>query len=65
MHFWPSKSIVKSSDLFRPASRLSKIPKGTTPEEWKKTVAEFKMDKLVIMNKVPKISKKIGGDKKD
>jgi len=65
MHSWPSKSIVKGNAKYSPSNYLSKPPKGTSVEEWKKTVAEFKMNKLIVMNAVPKASQKKIGSKRD
>jgi hypothetical protein len=54
MHIWPSKAILKTNRNNSPAYNLSKIPKGTSTADWQKRVAEFKMDKLIVLDKVPK-----------
>jgi hypothetical protein len=61
MHIWPCKKLVKSCEAWTMPLRLKNPPKGKDPkvlEEWKKERASFKEDKLIILNKVPKASKK-------
>jgi hypothetical protein len=54
MHIWPSKAVIKTNRKNTPAYNLSKIPKGTSTAEWQKRVAEFKYERLVEIDKVPK-----------
>ena len=58
MHFWLKKSIVRASNVWSPAVNLSKRPKNTTEEEWKSIVKSFKYEKLVVLDRVPKVSQK-------
>jgi hypothetical protein len=63
MHLWLNKSITRASKLYSPTVHLSNVPKGTTAEEWKKEITEFKFNKLIVLDKVPKPSKKVSGKK--
>jgi hypothetical protein len=63
MHLWLNKSITRASKLYSPNVHLSNVPKGTTTEEWQKDIAEFRMNKLIVLDKVPKPSKKVSGKK--
>jgi hypothetical protein len=62
MHFWPNLSITKT------ASSLGKFkgnrPKGLTDEAWNALIAEYRLNKQIILNKVPKISKRDMVDKR-
>jgi len=51
---WQSKQVLKSSNLWKKPSRIKNRPKGMDKEEWLEEVAEWKMDKLIILDKVPK-----------
>ena len=56
MHIWPNPSITKNQ-ISMPAFR-SKRPKGLTDEAWKAMVAESLLNKQLVLNCVPKLSKK-------
>lgn len=58
MHFWPNKSIIRAEKVWSPAANLSKRPKDTTEEEWQAIVRNFKYEKLVVLDAVPKTSQK-------
>lgn len=64
MHFWPNLSITRSSKLFNIKNIMANRPKGLTDEEWNAIVANAKMDKLVMLNKVPKESRKSTGSRR-
>jgi hypothetical protein len=51
---WPNKSIIKSSSLYNFKKILANRPKGISDEDWNAYVAEEKLNKLIILNKVPK-----------
>jgi hypothetical protein len=56
MHIWPNPSIIKninSTTAFR-----SKRPKGLKDEEWAAMVAEHLLNKQLMLNTVPKLSRK-------
>ena len=65
MHFWPNLSIIRASKKWN-NSILANRPKGLTDEEWNATVADHKLNKKIILNTVPKESKKVSNqsDKK-
>ncbi len=58
MHFWPNPSIIKSSKLYNVKKVLANRPKNLSDQEWKEIVSEEKMNKLIILDQVPKASKK-------
>lgn len=54
---WPNKSIIKSSNLYNVKKILANRPKGITDEDWNAYVAEEKLNKLIILDSVPKTRK--------
>lgn len=58
MHIWPTKQIIKSSPLFNVKKILANRPKGISDETWKEIVKDKKMNKLIVLDLVPKASKK-------
>jgi len=51
-----SKKVLKSSDSWK--QNFGKRPKGLTDEEWAAIVKEDRLNKLIVLNKVPKVSRK-------
>ena len=64
MHIWPCKSITKSSKQFNVKTILANRPKGLADADWKAIVADHKMNKLIVLNQVPKESKKAQGPRR-
>jgi hypothetical protein len=58
MHIWINKSIARSLESLSPSKHLSKRPKGISDEQWREIVRDFKLSKLIMMDAVPKVSKK-------
>ena len=58
MHFWPNPSITKASKGYNVKKVLANRPKGISDEDWKAIVADNKMNKLIVLNRVPKESRK-------
>jgi len=58
MHLWPNKSIIKTSKKNDVKSILANRPKGITDEVWNLIVSDHKLNKLIVLNAVPKESKK-------
>ena len=58
MHFWPNLSTLKGSDLHNVKKFLANRPKGLSDETCADLVKEEKLNKLIVLNKVPKPSKK-------
>jgi hypothetical protein len=56
MHYWLNPSILKTQSLM--GEFKSKRPKGLKDEEWLAMISEFRYNKQIVMNKVPKVSKK-------
>lgn len=60
MHYWPNKSVTKSSAAFKLPERLKNTPPGKDPairEAWRAEVREFKLNQLILLDKVPKESR--------
>ena len=57
MHFWPNPSITKTLNAFNFKKTKANRPKGLKDEEWKALLAEEKLNKLIVLNKVPKPSR--------
>jgi len=64
MHFWPNLSITKSAKFTNVKKVLANRPKGLKDEEWSAIVAEEKLSKKILLNTVPKESRKKVEDKK-
>jgi len=58
MSIWQNKSILKGSKLHDVKAILASRPKERTDEEWNEIVKESKMNKLIVLNQVPKASMK-------
>ena len=64
MHYWPSKQVHKSSSRWDVKSILANRPKGISDEDWAEIVKDAKMNKLIILDKVPKTSKRSGAPRR-
>ena len=62
---WQNKSLIKTGKTYRKPSWLGNRPKGMSKEDWEIQVAEWKMDKLIVLDQVPKTSKKEFTPKED
>ena len=51
---WQSKQVLKSQKQWQKPNRIKNRPKGMSLEDWQTEVKEWKMDKLVVLDKVPK-----------
>jgi hypothetical protein len=58
MHLWPNLSTIRASKGFNVKKALANRPKGLKDEEWVAIVAEHKLNKKIMLNTVPKESKK-------
>lgn len=54
---WLNKSITKSSNLYNVKKILANRPKGISDEDWNSYIAEEKLNKLIVLDKVPKTRK--------
>jgi hypothetical protein len=59
MHLWPNKSITKASTNWKLPNSLKNIPKGMDRAVWEKQIKDFKTDKLIALDQLPKASKRI------
>jgi ribosomal protein L20A (L18A) len=64
MHSWPNKSIIKSANKNNVKEILAKRPKGITDEVWNLIASDHKLNKLIVLNAVPKESKKAAGPRR-
>jgi hypothetical protein len=55
---WQSKRVIKTAKDWQKPSWIGNRPKGMSKEDWEIQVKEWKFDKLVVLDKVPKTSKK-------
>ena len=58
MHFWPNPSITKTLKAFDFKKVKANRPKGLSDKDWQEIVADQKMNKLIALNAVPKVSRK-------
>jgi len=65
MHFWPNLSITKAAKFSNVKRVLANRPKGLKDEEWKVIVAEERLNKKILLNTVPKPSKKVPAKQSD
>ncbi len=56
---WQNKQILKSQKVWQKPYHIKNRPKGMSLEDWKAEVAEWKLDKLIVLDKVPKTRKQI------
>jgi len=64
---WQNKSLTKTGNKYNTSKLTANRPKGISDADWNAEVAEFKMNKLIILDQVPKASKKefVSKDKED
>ena len=64
---WQNKSLIKTGNLYKKPNWIGNRPKGVSLEEWQVDVAEWKLNKLIVLDRVPKASKKefVPKDKED
>ena len=58
MYSWHTTSIVKSSNLWNVKKFMANRPKGVSDEDWKEMVKNEKLNKKIMLDIVPKSSKK-------
>jgi hypothetical protein len=58
MHVWQSKQVLKSGPHWQTPSRIKNRPKAVSTEDWNREVKEWKYNKLLVLDLVPKISRK-------
>jgi hypothetical protein len=63
MHFWPNPSINKASKLWNVKKTLANRPKKIDDATWNEIVKEEKLNKKIVLNCVPKESRKISNKK--
>jgi hypothetical protein len=51
---WQNKSLLKTGNLYKMPDNIKNQPKGISKEDWEADVKEFKLNKLIILDKVPK-----------
>ena len=58
MHLWHSKQVLKTGKDYQVPTWVKNRPKAIATADWDQMVKEFKYNKLVVLDKVPKISRK-------
>ena len=58
MHTWPNPSIIRASKKWNTNDLIAKRPKELSDEEWNAIVADYKLNKKIMLNTVPKESQK-------
>jgi hypothetical protein len=58
MHYWPNKSLTRALKIYNVKSQLANRPKDVTDEEWNEITKEIKLNKLIVLDAVPKVSQK-------
>ena len=51
---WQNKSLLKGSKLYDVKKKLANRPKGISDEDWREIVTEEKLNKLIVLDRVPK-----------
>ena len=64
MHSWPNLSITRASAKFNVKNILANRPKGLTDEERNAIASDHKLNKKIMLNTVPKESRKKVEDRK-
>jgi hypothetical protein len=64
---WPSKKVLKTGKTWSKKEFIKRKPKNISNEDWQQELKNFKYEKLVILDKLPKTSKKdfVPKDKND
>jgi hypothetical protein len=55
---WQSKRVLKTGPNWQKPKWLSNRPKDMSLEDWQTEVAEWKLNKLIVLDKVPKTKRK-------
>jgi hypothetical protein len=58
MHLWHSKQVLKTGKDYQVPTWVKNRPKAVAKADWDQMVKEFKYNKLVVLDKVPKSSRK-------
>jgi len=55
---WQNKSLIKTGKMYQKPKHIKNQPKGMSLEEWNIERAEWKLNKQIVLDQVPKTSKK-------
>jgi hypothetical protein len=58
MHFWQNKSITKAHKSYNLKNIRANRPKGISDEDWNAILKEEKINKLIVLDQLPKVSQK-------
>jgi len=58
MHVWQSKRVLKTGPIYQVPTWVKNRPKAIATADWEQMVKDFKFNKLIVLDKVPKTSKK-------
>jgi hypothetical protein len=56
---WQNKSLLKTNKTYTKPKYIHERPKGISDEEYKEMVRDFKYNKLMILDKLPKTKKSL------
>jgi hypothetical protein len=62
---WNNKRVLKTQKAWQIPSWVKNQPKNVSLKEWKEQVKEWKLDKLIVLNKAPKAKPKTKNDKNE
>ena len=60
---WKNKNITKSEKVWQVPSWIKNQPKNVSLKEWKDQIKEWKLDKLIVLDKAPKVKQKTKNNK--
>jgi hypothetical protein len=64
MHIWQSKRVLKSGPHWQVPNHIKNRPKGVSKADWDAEVKDWKFNKLLVLDKAPKVSKKNNQERK-
>ena len=64
MHYWTNKSITKGLPGLNFKKLKANRPKEVSDEDWNELVKEAKVQKLTMVDKMPRASKKAGAPRR-
>ena len=62
---WQSKQVLKSRKEWQKPSWLGNRPKGMSKEDWESDVKGWKLDKLTVLDKLPKTKRESSTKRQD
>jgi hypothetical protein len=60
-----NKSLIKTGDMYNRSKVNNQRPKKISDSDWNEVMSEFRMNKLIVLDAVPKQSRKSEGLNQD